>query len=120
VAFGNSFDENERMLACGYKNGDLKIFDLRKSETIKEINIKDGISHLEFQRKEKEFTKLVCGTSAGNLEIFKDEMKKFEVSKSTIWCVSHIPQDPNFLISSDGSGQISFCQQFSFISIKTQ
>lgn len=29
VAFGNSFNNDERNIACGYDNGDLKIFDLR-------------------------------------------------------------------------------------------
>jgi hypothetical protein len=29
VSFGNSFNNDERCIAAGYDNGDLKIFDLR-------------------------------------------------------------------------------------------
>lgn len=31
VAFGNSYNDQERMIAAGYDNGDMKIFDLRAS-----------------------------------------------------------------------------------------
>ena len=29
VAFGNSFNDDERVVAAGYDNGDVKLFDLR-------------------------------------------------------------------------------------------
>jgi len=31
VSFGNSYNNDERVIACGYDNGDLKLFDLRKN-----------------------------------------------------------------------------------------
>lgn len=29
VAIGNSFNNDDRVIACGYDNGDLKLFDLK-------------------------------------------------------------------------------------------
>lgn len=42
VAFGNSFDE-ERCVAAGYDNGDVKLFDLRAMKTRWETNLPNGV-----------------------------------------------------------------------------
>eukprot|EP01080_Neovahlkampfia_damariscottae_P002979 gene2979-4989_t len=112
IAFGNTFSDTERMLAAGYKNGDLKVFDLRKNEIISEINIKNGISHLEFEKKESEFSNLKYGTTNGNIGILnlKEKPIEKEIAKSTIWSFSHVPQNTKYFITTDGSGQIAFCE----------
>jgi len=51
VCFGNSYNE-ERVVACGYDNGDLKLFDLRKNQLLWDTNVKNGICGLEFDRKD--------------------------------------------------------------------
>ena len=43
---GNSFTDEERCVAAGYDNGDIKLFDLRKMSLQWETNVKNGVSHL--------------------------------------------------------------------------
>ena len=52
VAFGNAYNAEERVIACGYDNGDLKIFDLKKNALIWDTNLKNGVCGLEFDRKD--------------------------------------------------------------------
>lgn len=44
VAFGNSFNDAERIVIAGYDNGDLKMFDLRTMSLRWECNLKNGVS----------------------------------------------------------------------------
>ena len=39
VKFGNSYNSDERVIAAGYDNGDLKIFDLNKNELLWDTNL---------------------------------------------------------------------------------
>ena len=43
VAFGNTYTESERIIAAGYDNGDIKLFDLRTMSVRWETNIKNGV-----------------------------------------------------------------------------
>nr|CAD7260542.1 unnamed protein product [Timema shepardi] len=42
VAFGNSYNSEERVVCAGYDNGDIKMFDLRMMTLRWEINVKNG------------------------------------------------------------------------------
>lgn len=46
VAFGNSFNSEERCLASGYDNGDVKLFDLRTNCLRWDTNVKNGVCGL--------------------------------------------------------------------------
>ena len=50
VAFGNSFSADERCIAAGYDNGDVKLFDLRSSSMRWEDNVGNGVVSVEFDR----------------------------------------------------------------------
>ena len=41
---GNAYTESERVIAAGYDNGDIKLFDLRNMQVRWEHNIKNGVS----------------------------------------------------------------------------
>jgi WD40 repeat protein len=43
VAFGNSFNNDERYLSAGYDNGDIKLFDLRNMSLVWDTNLKNGV-----------------------------------------------------------------------------
>ena len=43
VTFGNNFNGSERMVAAGYDNGDLKVFDLRTMKEYYHVNLKNGV-----------------------------------------------------------------------------
>ncbi|XP_017510241.2 dynein axonemal assembly factor 10 isoform X2 [Manis javanica] len=42
VAFGNAYNQEERVVCAGYDNGDIKLFDLRNMSLRWETNIKNG------------------------------------------------------------------------------
>lgn len=44
VAFGHAFNVQDRCVAAGYDNGDIKLFDLRKMAVRWETNLKNGVS----------------------------------------------------------------------------
>jgi len=59
VCFGHAFNADERMVAAGYDNGDIKILDLRNNCLLWETNIANGVVGLEFDRKDIVMNKLV-------------------------------------------------------------
>ena len=62
MSFGNSFNDEERVIAAGYDNGDVKLFDLRTNSVLWEDNIKNGVCGIQFDRKDIEMNKMVvCG-----------------------------------------------------------
>lgn len=48
VAFGNSFNDSERIVVAGYDNGDLKMFDLRTMSLRWECNLKNGVTTINY------------------------------------------------------------------------
>lgn len=97
VCFGNSYNDNERCIAAGYDNGDLKLFDLRKNELVWDHNLDNGVCGMEFDRKDIKMNKLVVSTLEGNCHVF--DMRTFHIEHgftglkektkgtSTIWGV---------------------------------
>lgn len=47
------------MLAAGYDNGDIKLLDLRMNKIFWETNVANGITGVEFDRKDIKMNKLV-------------------------------------------------------------
>ena len=43
MAFGNSYNDEERCVLAGYDNGDVKLFDLRTGTVRYETNVKNGV-----------------------------------------------------------------------------
>jgi len=43
LKLGNSYNNQERTLAAGYDNGDVKLFDLRNMSLMWETNVKNGV-----------------------------------------------------------------------------
>lgn len=70
VTFGNSYNSEERIVAAGYDNGDIKMFDLRNMSLRWESNLKNGVCSLEFDRKEIPMNKLVATTLESKFYLF--------------------------------------------------
>lgn len=70
VAFGNSYNSEERIVAAGYDNGDVKMFDLRAMSLRWESNLKNGVCGLEFDRKDIPMNKLVATTLESKFYLF--------------------------------------------------
>lgn len=58
VAFGNAYTDEDRCLAAGYDNGDVKLFDLRTQTMRWETNVKNGVTGLDFDRNDIEMNKV--------------------------------------------------------------
>lgn len=116
VALGNSYTKDERCLASGYDNGDLKIFDLKKNMLLWDTNLKNGVCDLEFDRKDCQMNKLVACTLEGKFHIFDLRTchpehgfaeLKCEAPKSTLWCCKHLPQNRDLFVVMAGNGTMN-------------
>ena len=70
VAFGNSYNSEERIVASGYDNGDIKMFDLKMMSLRWESNVKNGVCCLEFDRNDIHMNKLVATTLESKFYVF--------------------------------------------------
>ncbi|KAJ1557079.1 WD repeat-containing protein 92 [Cladochytrium tenue] len=70
VAFGNSYNDEERAVCAGYENGDVKMFDLRSMALLWETNVRNGVCSAEFDRRDIRMNKLVVGTLESTFHVF--------------------------------------------------
>ena len=112
VAFGNSFGD-ERCVAAGYDNGDLKIFDLRANAMRWETNLGNGITSVQFDRKDVEMNKCVVTTLESRFRIFDLRTQHAEegfasvterAHKATVWLSRHTPQNRDLWMTGGGNG----------------
>lgn len=128
VAFGNSFNNEERSVAAGYDNGDLKLFDLRTLTVRWETTLRNGICSLEFDRRDIPMNKLAVTSLEGGLVVFdmrtQHPTKGFSHleeknagrsvgangvitgAKATVWCVRHLPQNRDIFATGGGTGSL--------------
>ncbi|XP_053236441.1 dynein axonemal assembly factor 10 [Podarcis raffonei] len=115
VAFGNAYNQEERVVCAGYDNGDVKLFDLRNMTLRWETNIKNGVCSLEFDRKDINMNKLVATSLEGKFHVFdmrtQHPAKGFasvseKAHKSTMWQVRHLPQNRDIFVTSGGAGNL--------------
>ena len=116
VAFGNSYNTEERVIAAGYDNGDVKVFDLKTNCLRWDTNLKNGICGLEFDRPDIAMNKLVVTTLESKFHVF--DMKTYHpekgysdlaelAHKSTIWGVRHLPQNRDLFTTLGGNGALN-------------
>ena len=121
VAFGNSYNDEERCIAAGYDNGDVKLFDLRSNSLRWDTNLMNGVCHLEFDRKDIKMNKLMATTLEGTIQLF--DMRTYHVeqgyaclknrnsnSAATMWGVKHLPQNRDIFCTMGGDGGLSLYQ----------
>ncbi|XP_032669570.1 WD repeat-containing protein 92 [Odontomachus brunneus] len=115
VAFGNAYNSEERVVAAGYDNGDVKMFDLKMMSVRWESNLKNGVCGLEFDRSDIPMNKLVATTLESKFYLFdlrtQHPKKGFtylmeKAHKSTIWQVRHLPQNRELFATCGGGGTI--------------
>lgn len=115
VAFGNSFNDEDRCVVAGYDNGDLKLFDLRTMSLRWETHLPNGICSVQFDRKDITMNKLLTTGLESKFSVF--DMRTFNTEKgyasvtnkshkSTIWCGAHLPQNRDVFVTSGGNGSL--------------
>lgn len=70
IAFGNSYNDHERCIACGYDNGDVKLYDLYMNKVRWETNVGNGVVNLQFDRKDIEMNKMVVTTLESKFRVY--------------------------------------------------
>lgn len=113
VAFGNSFNDEDRCIAAGYDNGDVKLFDLRTNSMRYETNVGNGVTCIEFDRKDIEMNKMGVTTLESRFRIFDMRTQhptqgysclSEKAHKATVWCVRHLPQNRDIFMTGGGNG----------------
>jgi len=117
VAFGSSSDSADKIIAAGFDNGDVKIFDLRAMSVLWETHVSNGVCSLAFDSSTNGVKKLsatcLCGYFySWNLNSFQSIAKHPEITEKlnkcnhTIWGGRFLHQNRNILLTFDGSGSV--------------
>ncbi|CAH0551746.1 unnamed protein product [Brassicogethes aeneus] len=115
VAFGNAYNNEERVIAAGYDNGDIKLFDLKMNAVRWCKCVKNGVVGLQFDRRDIQMNKLVATTLESKLYCFdvrtQHPKKGFayvteKAHDSTIWSVKHLPQNREIFMTTGGAGSL--------------
>merc|ERR1719384_1590776 len=134
VCFGNSYNAQNRMIAAGYDNGDVKILDLRTNKIHFETNVNNGVCCVEFDRKDIKLNKLIVTSLESQYRIYdmktkhisegfsylnidsmqnvKDDDKQISdksnsTKGTTIWNCRHLPQNRDIWVTCLGNGTVN-------------
>ncbi|KAF2881613.1 hypothetical protein ILUMI_24556 [Ignelater luminosus] len=115
VAFGNSYNSEERIVCAGYDNGDIKLYDLKNMSLRWSKCVKNGVVGLQFDRKDIPMNKLVATTLESKIYCFdvrtQHPKRGFahlteKAHASTIWTVKHLPQNREIFVTTGGAGSM--------------
>ncbi|XP_023319603.1 WD repeat-containing protein 92 [Eurytemora carolleeae] len=116
VGFGNSIGQ-ERMVAAGYDNGEIKVWDLRQMKLIWETSVDNGVCWIEWDRQNIKMNKLTAVTLEGWVHVWdcrnqwKESKKKVEGGTSTVWVGKHCPDNRDILLTGSGGGLLSIWRE---------
>lgn len=116
VAFGNSYNDAERVIVAGYDNGDIKMFDLRTNMLRWDTNVRNGVCHVQFDRSDILMNKLAVSTLESNMVIY--DMRTYhpeegfagrtqKCTKSTVWGCHFLPQNREIFATVGGNGSLT-------------
>eukprot|EP00884_Botryococcus_braunii_P001227 jgi/Botrbrau1/11104/Bobra.0219s0013.1 len=121
VAFGNSYNDDERCLLAGYDNGDVKMFDLRTNSIRWQVNVKNGVCGLQFDRPEIDMNKFVVTCLESHFHVYDArtqhptegfaKVSQTVTKGSTLWGVRHLPQNREIFMVYAGDGS---CNLFKY------
>mmetsp|Transcript_30634 Transcript_30634/g.65634 ORF Transcript_30634/g.65634 Transcript_30634/m.65634 type:complete len:432 (+) Transcript_30634:2216-3511(+) len=113
VAFGDSYNSEERSVLAGFDNGDVKLFDLRTNSMRWETNCKNGVTSVQFDRPDIQMNKIVVTTLESKFRCY--DMRTQHSSdgfsftserahRSTVWISKHLPQNREIFMTGGGNG----------------
>jgi WD40 repeat protein len=117
VAFGDAHSASNRVIVSGYDNGDVKLFDLKTMTLGWEENVKNGVCHLAFDRKDIVMNKLIVSGLEGKFRVYdmrtyhpehgyagcETDLSKQAGKKSTVWGSYVLPQNREVFAVNAGS-----------------
>lgn len=116
VAFGNSFNDDERVVAAGYDNGDVKVLDLRMRSLLWEANVGNGVVGLEFDRRDIPLNKMAVTGLESAFRVYDMRTRHDEegyahvdqsAHKSTVWGARFLPQNRDVFMTAGGNGSVA-------------
>ena len=115
VTFGDAHSADDRCVAAGYDNGDVKLLDLVAGKIRWETNVSNGVCGVEFDRKDIAMNKLVITTLEARYRLY-DMRTCHPVSGysflsqgahgSTVWACRHLPQNRDVFMTCGGNGSL--------------
>lgn len=117
VAFGNSSNSTSKIVAAGFDNGDIKIFDLRAMSIHWETHVSTGVCSLAFDSSTDDIKKLSATCLSGYVHLWDlkslqsiakapEVTEKVDKSSHTIWGGRYLYQNRNVFVTFDGSGSV--------------
>ena len=113
VAFGNSYNDQERSIMAGFDNGDIKLYDLRTNTVRWEDNCKNGVTSIQFDRPDIEMNKIVVTTLESKFRCYDMRTQhstdgfaftEERAHRSTVWISKHLPQNRDIFVTAGGNG----------------
>lgn len=113
VAFGNSYNDEERAVLAGFDNGDVKLFDLRTNTMRWEASCMNGITSVGFDRADIEMNKIVVTTLESKFCVYDARTQhptdgfaslSERAHRSTVWISKHLPQNRDLFMTGGGNG----------------
>ncbi|KAI8384877.1 WD40-repeat-containing domain protein [Radiomyces spectabilis] len=106
VAFGKRDNRTSRLVAAGFENGDIKLFDLASSTSqyLWHTNIGAGVCSIDIHTD-----RLIATTLHGVciIDLLTGQSTKLpSPSETTMWAVRHFPQQSNLFAVAGGDGQL--------------
>lgn len=116
VAFGDSYNNEERSILAGFDNGDVKLFDLRTSKIVWETNVENGVTSVQFDRQDIKKNKLVVTTLESQFKCFDMRTQhptdgfaftSERAHRSTVWLSKFLPQNRDIFLTGGGNGGLN-------------
>ncbi|KAG2214265.1 hypothetical protein INT47_000821 [Mucor saturninus] len=107
VAYGQL--KGHKVIAVGYEDGNIKLFNVDSAQYLWETHVKDGVCSIDFDKEV-----LRVSTLSGAFIINVDSGKSTEIpfpADTTLWSIRHIPQQPNYFAVAGGDGNLSTYDQ---------
>lgn len=116
VAFGRSNLEGQ-VVAAGFDNGDIKVFDLRAMTTYWETHVHTGVCSVTFDSSVHPIRKICATGLQGSIHLWNwpassqnrnssEWTDKTDKNKQTVWGVRYLKQNRDIIATYDGSGAI--------------
>ena len=116
VAFGNSYNSEERSIIAGFDNGDVKLFDLRTSKLCWETNVENGVTSVQFDRQDIRKNKVVITTLESQFRCYDMRTQHStdgfaftaeKAHRSTVWISKFLPQNRDIFLTAGGNGGLN-------------
>ncbi|CAO3654020.1 unnamed protein product [Cunninghamella echinulata] len=112
VAFEKSQKSQQRLIAMGYDNGVVRLFDLTSGSYIWETNLGDGICSIDFSMDNNQFLYASTLSGAYTIQLSNGDIKKLDLPPDTTnWKINHVQQGSDYFSISSGDGKISIWDQ---------